>query len=671
MRSHSLELRDPIIGISPHNDPSSDSDTTEEEEPGEQVVQVATAVAESASSQEEAHRWRKFFIRSLALVCAMSLSIGSHFGSYFLGPLKSRLSREIGTNNAQFSLLIAAFDLNSTWTPLVGGLLVCRFGTARSSIIATSAILLGQVVLLIGDLLENVLCMSVGLFIFGLGISPLAVVQETIVVRFFASHGLGISLAIGLVAGKGASFVSARTSYPVSQKFGPHAPFALATLLALFSFTVNLIYLSCSSWLARGAGVQLEPGEEAEEHADLLGARMSAREATTRVGEKRIVRFKDIQRFGDVFWLYLAINVLCGAIWSPFTHLASNIIEQRYALSEAEASRQASLLLAGSLFLYPICGLLTDRLKYGSTVFALFTLSALLTLICYGWLVLPPSWTKTPMPAMLSFSGGHGFSTLLLVILVPHLLPLSHVSTGLGAHKSIEKAGSTISQTLAGLILDLKGRKHDPSSDKTSIFEGENSLQSIQRLLVIFFVINIIQFLGTLLLWRDGEHLQKHPRHTPSASISVYQPIASEDMEASAQRPPSNTYHSRRTTVASESALLSASSDDEEGLLRAPGAGGRHSDGAQLAGHLRNDGSWSRRTKPLLLNPNTSHTNYSSYSSALTSPIRNRNHPTLARSAAQRKRGKIYMACFFGIILASWVIFMSTAIIKIRGPSKR
>ena len=73
--------------------------------------------------------------------------------------------------------MIAAFDLNSTWTPLVGGLLVCRYGTARSSIVATFAILIGQTILLVGDWLGNVVCMSAGLFIFGLGISPLAVVQ--------------------------------------------------------------------------------------------------------------------------------------------------------------------------------------------------------------------------------------------------------------------------------------------------------------------------------------------------------------------------------------------------------------------------------------------------------------------------------------------------------------
>ena len=82
--------------------------------------------------------------------------------------------------------------------------------------------------------------MTVGLFIFGLGISPLAVVQETIIVRFFKSHGLGVSMAFGLIAGKLASFISARTSYPLTERFGSHAPFYISMFLALLSVFVNL-----------------------------------------------------------------------------------------------------------------------------------------------------------------------------------------------------------------------------------------------------------------------------------------------------------------------------------------------------------------------------------------------------------------------------------------------
>lgn len=146
--------------------------------------------------------------------------------------------------------------------------------------------------------------MAFGMFVFGLGVSPLAVVQETIIVRFFKSHGLGVSLALGLVAGKGASFISALTSYPLSQRFGPHAPFYASTLLTAFSFTINLVYVFSSKWLVRGSGTELEASEiHAEAHSRAASvADMSEAAALKEVAKKRMVHLRDITKLGDVFW---------------------------------------------------------------------------------------------------------------------------------------------------------------------------------------------------------------------------------------------------------------------------------------------------------------------------------------------------------------------------------
>jgi hypothetical protein len=160
----------------------------------------------------------------------------------------------------------------------------------------------GQVLLLIGDISEDVRLMTLGMFVFGLGISPLAVVQETIIVRFFKSHGLGVSLALGLVAGKGASFVSARTSYPLTQKFGPHAPFYVATGLAGLSVTVNLIYISASKWLVDGAGAELEASDIRREAQRRSVHSISESQALKEVAAKHHVNFREITHLGDVFW---------------------------------------------------------------------------------------------------------------------------------------------------------------------------------------------------------------------------------------------------------------------------------------------------------------------------------------------------------------------------------
>ncbi|EJD46925.1 MFS general substrate transporter [Auricularia subglabra TFB-10046 SS5] len=611
-------------------------------------------------------------IRALALLCACSLSIGSHYGSYFLGPLKSRLAREIGTSNAQFSLLISAFSLNSTWTPLVGGLLASYLGTAVSSIIATSIILLGQVLLLVGELTSNVTVMAAGMFVFGLGISPLAVVQETIIVRFFATRGLGLSLALGLVAGKGASFVSARTSYPLSEKYGPHAPFIVSTLLAAFSFCINLVYVSASNWFARGADAAFDEHTATELHSPqadgkrLSGARMTEAEARRKVAEKRRIRLKDVTRLGDTFWAYIAINVLCGSIWSPFTHLAANMIELRYGLSERDASAMASLLLAGSIFLYPICGYVTDKAKSGNFVHYLFMLSSLLTLVCYAWLVMPPSLTKTPFPAILAFGGGHGFSTLLLVIIVPHLVPLRYVSTALGAHKSIEQAGSTISQTLAGLTLDSKNKK-PPSSSITAVGQlfvrmlskgGEKVVITdpalVHKVLIAFFAINVVQFFSTIGLWKLDVRRKARAARKAEALARGEQMTMSDVLEP---------------TEASVVDALPEEEEEDENENDPEELARRHKGRRR---HRYATGSWSRRTRPLISSvPRAGHERDGSrYLLAPALAVVDGEESGLTRRRGEKRRGKAFAMASVALVAFTWVLFMGTAWVKLRAKTK-
>ncbi|KAJ7225487.1 major facilitator superfamily domain-containing protein [Mycena pura] len=461
---------------------------------------------------------RAFLIRTIALLCACSFSVGGHYASYILGPLKSRISRELEMGNAEYSLLISALSLNSTWTPLVGGILA-TLGTTFTSVLATGVVFLGTLFLLLGDIWSNVRLMAAGLFIFGLGVSPLAVVQETIIVRFFKSHGLGVSMAFGLLAGKGASFVSARTSYPLTEQFGTRAPFYVATLLAGISVVINLAYIAASRWLVDGAGAQLEAVDINEEARRRLVINVSEAQALEKVAAKHTVHFKEITKLGDVFWAYIAVNIFCGTIWAPMTHLAAGIIEVRYQMTERDAANMASYVLVGSIFLYPMCGYLVDSFKHKPIVIILLLLSSACTLGAYSWLVLPPSWTQTAKPAIAAFGFGHGFSPcelngprvesrthflvpVLLVLLVPKIVPAKFISTALGAHKSVrvspasllcqisfseqlEQTGSTIFQTLAGLAMDKAKRDHPEGS-------------STQEIINAFLLLNVFQMLSIL-----------------------------------------------------------------------------------------------------------------------------------------------------------------------------
>jgi len=318
--------------------------------------------------------------------------------------------------------------------------------------------------------------MTLGMFIFGLGQSPLSVAQETIIVRFFKSHGLGISLAVGLVAGKGASFISARISYPLSQ-WSPNAPFYVSTGATGFSFVINLVYISISKWLAREAGVELEGSELSMEAKKRSVVSMTEAQAIQQVADKKRFRIGEVFKLGDVVWAYIGLNVLCGSIWHPFIHLAPNIFERRFGLSELEASTSAAYLLSGSVLLYPLCGIIVDRVQRGRIVVQLLTVASILTLLCFFWMSLPPTLTLTPWPAIVCFGTAMGFAPLLLVVIVPRIVPLEYVSTTLGLHKSLEHTGTTITQTVSGLWLDSKKKKGNldhlqPSWEMNRVFNG-------------------------------------------------------------------------------------------------------------------------------------------------------------------------------------------------------
>ncbi|KAF9509396.1 hypothetical protein BS47DRAFT_1396912 [Hydnum rufescens UP504] len=316
--------------------------------------------------------------------------------------------------------------------------------------------------------------------------------------------GLGVSLGFGLVAGKGASFVAALTSYPLAQNHGPLAPFFVATMLAIFSFSINMLYLHASRWLASGSGVEPEVNE-----APFSSTPITERGALEHVTGKKRVILNDIAKL--VFTYDCAFP---SPLWSrleTFPHIAANIIQLRYGYSESDAGKTASLLHAGGIVLFPICGFLVDRFRRDAIMYKLSMLASVLTFSCYIWFLLPPTWTKSALPGVLFFGAGLGFAPLLLVLIAPLVVPSAYVATAIGAHKSLESAGATISLTLAGIILDEKIFKHPPKkpldpSPIPSLRELPSTKPSpqsaIERVLFVFAFLNLLHLVCIWFLWK-------------------------------------------------------------------------------------------------------------------------------------------------------------------------
>jgi hypothetical protein len=78
MPSRSVEMHHSQNQVASPADHEASSDSSEDESTGEELPHPAIEDSSDIQDEQDPHGWRKFFVRSLALTCAMALSIGSH-----------------------------------------------------------------------------------------------------------------------------------------------------------------------------------------------------------------------------------------------------------------------------------------------------------------------------------------------------------------------------------------------------------------------------------------------------------------------------------------------------------------------------------------------------------------------------------------------------------------
>ncbi|GAA5919720.1 hypothetical protein JCM1841_000768 [Sporobolomyces salmonicolor] len=413
--------------------------------------------------------------RLVMLVCACLLGVGPHFGSYVLGPIKKSLK----TTESGFAALISAFELLNTVTPLISGFLVPRYGAARVGLAATGAVLLGQIIVCLaqGDddvVGSNMGGMIAGLLLFGSGISPLAVVQETVILSNnpSGSRFVARSVAIGLVFGKTSSFLAGSSSDWL-HSVSPRMPFIAASGFAALSFAACVIYALMERSLHHSAPSHPTQHSEALEH------------------KHRTLPLSELARFGDPFWLYIAVCGFAG-IWYTTIHLSTHLLQAVYGIDQSDASSAASVLLLSASFLYPTLGWLLD--KRPSLLSTIYLMVPSGIAISYFILLFLPSiipYKAAFVPAALGIGGG----PLLLVLVVPRMVQRHQAATALGVHKSLEMSGAIIFQSLAGYLFSLgsSGLSSRPSSpfSPTSLDDDTDDADFALMLLLVAALVQL------------------------------------------------------------------------------------------------------------------------------------------------------------------------------------
>ena len=144
------------------------------------------------------YRWVVLVLISLAM-----------FGNYYIydciSPLADVLKAELGYSDANIGLLQAIYSIPNVFMVLIGGMIIDRIGTKKSTFLFALLCLLGAVITASTGTLE---VMAAGRLVFGLGAESLIVAVTTAIAKWFRGKELSFAFGVNLTIARLGSFAA-------------------------------------------------------------------------------------------------------------------------------------------------------------------------------------------------------------------------------------------------------------------------------------------------------------------------------------------------------------------------------------------------------------------------------------------------------------------------------
>ncbi|CAG8562036.1 5910_t:CDS:2 [Gigaspora rosea] len=360
---------------------------------------------------EELNRPWKYKV--FALVCALTLSVGSHYAAHTLGALKSIIKEELGISNSQYGIIQSSVSLVNTILPILGGVFIDTFGTSIGSILATSLIATGNILVALSTNLRSFPVMVSGRILYGIGSGTILTVQTTILSHWFKGKGLAIAVGMQIAMSRLSSFLANLTVVPIKNATG---------------------FYGWAFWI--------------------INENLSEQEIQ-KLKQKKTFNPRKLLYLPAIYWIFVLLEFEFGSSWTSFLHIHTELTKTRWNLSNEEAAKLSSFAQLLPIFIAPFLGYLLD--KFGRRSITLIISAAFLT----GSIYLLGFTLLTPVIGMLLFSISLSLGPVTMLSSIAIILPLDYVGTGLGILKSCSNIGSTLFDIIIGILQDLDGGNYN------------------------------------------------------------------------------------------------------------------------------------------------------------------------------------------------------------------
>jgi len=288
------------------------------------------------------YRWAVLVMISLAM-----------FGNYYIydsiSPLADVLKTQLGFSDANIGLLNAIYSIPNVIMVLIGGLIIDRIGTRKSTFLFAMLCLVGSVVTVMSG---HVATMAAGRLVFGLGAESLIVAVTTAIAKWFRGKELSFAFGVNLTIARLGSFAALNSPTWAQQLYESWRwPLLISVTMGVVAVLAAVVYWG-------------------------LESRAQARYDLGEASETEKVRFTEVFNFSGSYWFVVALCITFYSAIFPFQTFAVKFFMEAHGTTREYGGFLSSLLTLFAMIFTPLFGYLVDRV--GKRSFFMMIGSALL-----------------------------------------------------------------------------------------------------------------------------------------------------------------------------------------------------------------------------------------------------------------------------------------------------
>jgi MFS family permease len=390
----------------------------------------------------KAARWTALAVISFTMLCGYYLTD-------VMAPLKPLLEKELLWNSAEYGFFTSAYGWFNVFLLMLifGGIILDKMGVRFTGKLATIVMVLGTAIkywaisthALDGHTLlgmkAQVVVAGLGFATFGVGVEVAGITVSKIIVKWFKGKEMALAMGLEMATARIGTTLAMATSIPIANALhGVSKPILVCLIMLCIGMISFFMYTFMDKKLEK-----------------------SVADEATRTG---VVDTEESFRVKDIWlilknrgWWYIAI--LCVLFYSavfPFLKYATDLMVNKFHVSEKFAGNIPALLPLGTILLTPLFGNLYDRKGKGASIMILGAVLLIFVHLMYSIPVL----TSTPLAIALIMILGVGFSLVPSAMWpsVPKIIPEKQLGTAYGMIFLVQNIGLSLVPLLIGWILN-------------------------------------------------------------------------------------------------------------------------------------------------------------------------------------------------------------------------